>query len=55
MSLSITVFGPSHYFWRTFRSADIARTWFMRPDACSTGGVGFCIPGLHACFMWGAR
>ena len=50
MSLNITLYGPRHYFWRERWSA-----WFYRPDRDSTGGVGFKVPFLRICFMWGAR
>lgn len=49
MSLHITIFGPTHYFW----NREVMGVWFHRPDEHSTGGVGFCIPFLHVCFMWG--
>jgi hypothetical protein len=57
MSFSITFFGPRHYFWdlRGQRDERMPRAWFYRPDEHSTGGVGFCIPGLHVCFMWGRK
>lgn len=50
MSLNITFFGPNHYYWRHCPSL-----WFYRPDKHSTGGVGFKVPFLHLCFMWGRR
>jgi hypothetical protein len=53
MSLGITIFGPSHYWWTSFK--DIQRVWFHKSDEVSTGGVGFCIPGLHVVFTWGRR
>lgn len=53
MSFSITLFGPSHRWWKWNKS--VGRTWFYRPDEHSTGGVGFCIPGLHAVFTWGYK
>lgn len=52
MSFSITIFSPSHYWWKNM---DVPRAWFYRPDEHSTGGVGFCLPGLHVVFMWGRR
>lgn len=52
MSFSVTLFGPRHYWWRAFKAHE--RVWLHRPDRYSTGGVGFCIPGLHMCFTWGA-
>jgi hypothetical protein len=51
MSFTTTLFGPGHYFWRNQKP----RAWFYRPDNDSSGGVGFCIPGLHVCFMWGRK
>lgn len=48
MSFHVTLFGPSHYFWKHAMGV-----WFNRPNRDSTGGVGFCIPFLHVCFMWG--
>lgn len=53
MSFSVTFFGPRHYYWRAIKGRD--RAWFYKPDRCSSGGVGFCVPCLHACFMWGRR
>lgn len=53
MSVSVTIFGPRHYWWKAFKTT--RRVWFDRPDEHSCGGVGFCIPGLHVCFMWGRR
>lgn len=55
MSFSITLFGPSHFWWK---GSEIyprlwPKAWFHRPDAYSTGGVGFCLPGLHVVFCWG--
>lgn len=52
MSFSITVFGPKHYWWKD-APWNGKRAWFHRPDKDSTGGVGFCIPGLHVVFHWG--
>ena len=57
MSFSITLFGPRHYWWKWKSLTDpqrrVPRVWFNRPDKYSTGGVGFCIPGLHVVFCWG--
>jgi uncharacterized SAM-binding protein YcdF (DUF218 family) len=58
MSFSVTLFGPRHYWWTVFKERSswerrVGRVWFYRPDEHSTGGIGFCIPGLHACFTWG--
>jgi hypothetical protein len=50
MSFSITFYGPKHFFWPHRWDA-----WFHTPDEESTGGVGFNIPFVHACFMWGKR
>jgi hypothetical protein len=54
MSFSIKFFGPSDYCWRA-NDMPRPRAWFHRPDDDSTGGAGFCIPGLHVCFMWGRK
>jgi len=61
MSFTVTFFGPRHYWWRWnkhpyYHEASVRknpRVWFYRPDEHSTGGVGFCLPGLHVCFTWG--
>lgn len=57
MSFSITLFGPRHYWWKWdqmgWDKRKVARAWFYRPDEHSTGGVGFCIPGLHVVLTWG--
>lgn len=50
MSFHLTLFGPRHYFWKGTPSA-----WFYRPDDHSTGGVGFKVPFLHICLMWGRK
>lgn len=62
MSFSITFFGPSHYWWPSWKkrkdfgvTRPVPRVWFYRPDEHSTGGVGFCIPGLHVVFCWGRK
>lgn len=61
MSFSVTFFGPKHHWWKTFSTVDKymgykpKRVWFYRPDEHSTGGVGFCIPGLHVVFCWGRK
>lgn len=52
MSFSITLFGPSHYWWKRW---NVPRAWFHRPDEHSTGGTGFCVPGLHVVLTWGRR
>jgi hypothetical protein len=51
VNLNITLYGPSHTFWRSPK----IRAWFYQPDRYSTGGVGFKVPFLHICFMWGRR
>lgn len=57
MTLDIMFFGPRHRYWdeykhkRSYRPH--GRLWFNKPDEHSTGGVGFCIPGLHVVFCWG--
>jgi hypothetical protein len=54
MSFGVTLFGPKHYLWRNFKGRNsCARVWFYRPDESSTGGTGFCLPGLHVVFTWG--
>lgn len=58
MSFSITFFGPSHYWWNWKKYDEhlgrkVRRYWFYKPDIHSTGGIGFCIPGLHIVFCWG--
>lgn len=53
MSFSITLFGPGHFWWKWDKS--VRRVWFYRPDEHSTGGVGFCVPGLHVVFTWGRK
>lgn len=53
MSFSITLFGRKHYWWTAFKNHP--RAWFIKPDESSTGGAGFCLPGLHIVFTWGAR
>lgn len=62
MSFSITLFGPRHYWWGSWKKRKdygvertVPRYWFYRPDEHSTGGVGFCIPGLHVVFHWGMK
>lgn len=50
VSFTVTLYGPKHHFWK--HRWDI---WFFRPDKDSTGGVGFKVPGLHVCFMWGKK
>jgi hypothetical protein len=59
VSFSVTLFGPSHYWWRCWRDGKggqrVPRAWFYQPDESSTGGVGFCIPGLHVVFTWGRK
>lgn len=47
MSVSITFYAPSHYFWKGKWSV-----WFYKPDEHSTGGAGFNIPFLHAACYW---
>lgn len=51
MSFSITFFSPRRHTWKRLKGRK--RIWFYRPDEHSTGGVGFCIPGLHVVFTWG--
>lgn len=60
MSFSITLFGPRHQWWGSWKNRTdfgarrpVPRVWFYRPAKYSTGGVGFCIPGLHVVFTWG--
>jgi hypothetical protein len=55
MSFSITIFGPKHYWWKAFKENSVSRVWFDQPSEHSSGGVGFCLPGLHVVFMWGRR
>lgn len=58
MSFSITLFGPSHFWWKEFKEKKFRRfrrVWFYRPDEHSTGGIGFCVPGLHVVFCWGRK
>lgn len=50
MSLSVVLYGPRHEFWRTRWSR-----WCYGPDEYSTGGIGFKVPFVHVCFMWGRR
>lgn len=52
MSFSITFFGPRHFWWWEFKRKEVPRAWFYRPDEHSTGGTGFCVPGLHVVFTW---
>lgn len=54
MSFGITLFGPRHYLWSAYGEGT-PRAWFYRPDECSTGGTGFCLPGLHVVFTWGRK
>lgn len=57
MTFSIMFFGPRHRYWDEFKQKrswrQFRRAWFYRPDEHSTGGIGFCIPGLHVVFTWG--
>lgn len=55
MSLSVTFFGPKHYWWKNQLLKGKNRVWFYRPDKDSTGGVGFCLPGIHVVFTWGRK
>jgi hypothetical protein len=52
MSVSLTIYGRKHYWWKYGSDA-----WFYRPDEHSSGGTGFKLQllfiAVHACFMWG--
>jgi len=47
-NFTFAIYGREHYWWTLKPSV-----WFYRPCEHSSGGVGFKVPGVHVCFMWG--